>query len=54
MVFEKGKYYRHSAGAEMSIVGEVETTLYGNCLVAENAGKSCKTDLSPVGRDEEF
>jgi hypothetical protein len=49
MQFEIGKYYTHPSGEQMSIVGEVETTLYGKCLIAESSGYA---DLKPVGKDE--
>lgn len=35
----------------MAIVGEVSTTLYGNCLIAET---SDSPNLKPVGRGESF
>ncbi len=49
MIFQIGKFYEHSAGMQMAIVGEVLTTMYGNTLIAEcsNCG-----DFRPVGRDE--
>lgn len=50
MVFEIGKFYRHTTGLELAIVGEVETTLYGKCLVAESNEPS--GNLVAVGRDE--
>ena len=46
-VFEIGKAYRHSDGGEMFIVGRVETTIWGNCLIAEEA----EGRLKPVGSD---
>lgn len=49
MKFEIGKFYRHTTGEELAILGEVETTLYGKCLVAES---SDHVDLKPVGKDE--
>ena len=49
MVFEVGKCYRHTTGEELQIVGQVDTTLYGNCLVAESSNSE---DLKPVGKDE--
>lgn len=50
MKFEIGKVYRHAGlGGLMKIVGELETTMYGKCLVGERTDKS---DLYPVGRDE--
>lgn len=49
MIFEQGKYYSHPTGRQMAIVGEVETTLYGKCLIAETDDGA---DLKSVGRDE--
>lgn len=46
--FEIGKYYRHQTGEEISIIDEIETTMYGQCLVAES-NKS--RDLKTVGKD---
>jgi hypothetical protein len=48
MKFELGKCYRHTTGEEMKIVGEMESTLYGNCLVGENdLGK-----FNSIGKEE--
>ena len=34
MIFKVGKYYKHiGTGELLHIVGEVTTTMYGNCLV---------------------
>jgi hypothetical protein len=49
MVFEIGKYYRHSGGGIMHIVGGAKTTMYGWCLIAEEQASS---NLKPVGSDE--
>jgi hypothetical protein len=49
MKFEIGKFYKHTTGQQIAIVGEVETTMYGRCLVAECSDKA---DLLPVGADE--
>ena len=49
MVFEVGKYYSHPTGEHIAILGEVETTLYGTCLIAESSERA---DLKPVGKDE--
>ncbi len=49
MLFEIGKYYKHSSGGMMHIVGEVKTTMYGKCLVAETTEHY---DLKPVGRNK--
>jgi hypothetical protein len=50
MIFEIGKCYRHTTGEEIQIVGEVNTTLYGNCLAAES---NRKRDLIPVSKNDE-
>lgn len=44
--FKIGKYYRHTSGEEIRIVGEVFTDLYGRTLLAES---NRKPDLTPVG-----
>ncbi len=49
MVFETGKFYRHTTGQDLAILGELETTMYGKCLVAESNKSG---DLIPVGSDE--
>lgn len=43
--FEVGKYYEHKGGLKLSIVGEIDTTAYGRCLVGEESDGS----LRPVG-----
>lgn len=49
MKFEKGKFYRHTTGQEISIICEADTTAYGNGFVAEtNDGEM----LMPVGKGE--
>ncbi len=50
MGFQIGKYYEHTCGEMMSIVGEVQTTMYGKALVAECSKSS---NLRPVGRDDD-
>lgn len=40
MIFEVGKYYRHTTGEELSVVAEVDTTMYGRTLLAET-NNSC-------------
>lgn len=47
--FEIGKYYKHNTGECLSILGEVKTTLYGECLVAESS--ECAY-LKPVGKEK--
>ena len=50
MAFEIGNFYEHTGGERMAIIGELSTTMYGNCLVAES---SKSADLRPVGHDED-
>lgn len=40
MKFENGKYYSHSGGRQIAIVGEVETTRWGIMLVVEESDKT--------------
>lgn len=35
MIFEEGKYYRHTTGVELAIVGKLNTTMFGETLIAE-------------------
>jgi len=49
MKFEIGKYYQHSGGHMLSILCEAKTTLYGDCLIAEELGGSFR----PVSKDAE-
>ena len=48
--FEIGKYYRHSSGKEIAILGEVDTTMYGKVFVAESNRES---NLRPVGQSND-
>lgn len=51
MIFKVGKYYRHvGTGELLHIVGEVTTTMYGDCLVGE-VTNNC--DLIPVGKTKD-
>lgn len=51
MIFEVGKYYKHSgSGILMHIVGAVDTDIYGTCLVGECTHND---NLIPIGRTEE-
>lgn len=53
MKFEIGKCYRHSGGNySVKIVGEVNSVMWGNCLVAEENFPGQMTTLQPFGRDE--
>lgn len=48
MIFEIGKYYEHTTGRQLAILGELETTMFGKCLIAEqNDGPN----FISVGRD---
>lgn len=48
MIFEIGKYYRHvGTGELLHIVGEITTTMYGDCLVGESTRS---VDLLPIGK----
>lgn len=46
MRFELGKYYRHTDGETIHIIGAVNTWAYGWCFIAENPWTS---ELKPVG-----
>lgn len=46
MRFEIGKFYKHTSGKKISIVGCVETTMYGKTLIAEQCDSP---DFTPVG-----
>lgn len=50
MVFELGKYYQHAGGQMISIVGIVNTTLYGRGFVAESTSTA---NLLPIGMDRD-
>lgn len=47
--FEVGKYYKHSTGELLHILGEVTSTMYGHCLVGESTWSD---DFLPIGMDE--
>lgn len=47
-VFEIGHFYRHPGGEDISVVGIVDTTMYGRALVAES---NINPDLKPIGMD---
>lgn len=51
MRFEIGKFYKHNGGSYLHILGRVKTTLWDDCLVAEEAGRG-ENALVPVGEDE--
>lgn len=47
--FEVGKCYAHTNGHQMRILGEIETTIYGKCLL----GETLEGGLLPIGMTEE-
>ena len=47
-IFRVGRYYKHSSGKLIHIVGSVKTTMYGWTLVAESSDAS---NLIPIGQD---
>jgi hypothetical protein len=51
MVFEIGKYYKHTTGTYLHVLCEQETTMYGNTLIAECAGYKVADNFIAVGRD---
>ena len=52
MRFEIGKYYKHTTGEMLHILGLLDTTIYGNnVLIAEVARGGCNCGLEP-GRDD--
>ena len=50
MAFEIGKYYKHPTGEEMSLLCEIDTTVYGKCYV----GETNRGELIPIGMGEGF
>lgn len=48
MVFEIGKYYKHSGGGMLHIVSSAKTTMWGWTTIAETNDAR----LQPVGNDE--
>jgi len=49
MKFELGKCYKHPSGDAISIIGKVDTYIYGECFVAECTNMA---NLKAVGMDE--
>ena len=52
MRFEPGKYYRHTSGQIIAILGFMDTAMWGKTLVAELAGLTSH-ELRPVGWDDD-
>ena len=48
MRFEIGKFYEHSSGKKMAILGSVMTTLYGKVYIAE---ESNSPNLKPIPKE---
>ena len=51
MKFEVGKFYKHTTGHSLHVLCEIETTMYGNTLLAEIRGG--RNDFMAVGKDED-
>jgi hypothetical protein len=51
MIFEIGKYYKHTTGRMLHVLCNVETKLYGDVLLAETYGGY--KEFQAVGRLEE-
>jgi len=50
MKFEIGKFYRHTTGKDLAIIGELETSMYGFALIAET--NDITESFMAVGREE--
>lgn len=50
MKFEVGKYYRHTTGQKLHVLGELETTMWGKTLIGESDWRS---ELIPVGQTDD-
>jgi hypothetical protein len=49
MIFEVGKYYKHTTGLSMQTLGNMMTTMWGLALIAEQSDGQ----IIAVGRDED-
>lgn len=52
MKFEVGKYYKHTIGHTLAILGYLETTMWGKTLIAESNQQGQMTELVAVGSNE--
>lgn len=52
MKFEIGKYYQHSGGRKISIIGELQTTFWSWQNLPTLIGECDDASLRPIGRDE--
>jgi hypothetical protein len=50
MIFEIGKFYKHTTGLQFSILAEITTTMRGNGLVAET--NNANEEITTVGKSE--
>ena len=48
MNFEVGKTYRHTSGETIRVLTEVDSYMYGNCLLGENG----KGEFIPLSTEE--
>ena len=51
MVFEVGKFYKHTTGRCLAILCQQETMMYGDTLIAEQSGT--QESFMAVGKDED-
>lgn len=49
MKFEVGKYYRHTDGKKISVIGYLDTTMWGKHSLI---GETCEGHLQALGKDE--
>lgn len=52
MVFEIGKYYKHTTAHYIFVCGIVFTHMHGITLIGESNKRKCKTEYIPLGKDE--
>lgn len=54
MKFKKGRYYKNDSGRMYHIVGKLNTTTWGKCLVAEvsDKGQYAQCWLAPIVNGE--
>jgi len=53
MVFEIGKFYKHTTGSMLHIISAGKTTLYGWTHIAEQTGVNAYETFLAVGVDED-
>lgn len=53
-IFEEGKYYKHTTGILLHIIGRLNTTLFGNdTLIAESLDKENHDQFITVGETKD-